>query len=68
MKNAGKALTTGLKQEWQDYGVVGRRVVVGGSLAIAVGMGAAFAFTKPVCPAHPLIGVGNVEFRCPAPK
>lgn len=67
MKAAGSALTQGLREEWDGYGKTGQKIVVAGSLAIAAALGATFALTKPVCPAHPLIGVGNPEFRCPPP-
>lgn len=57
-------LNDGLKEEWHSYGKTGQRVLVAGSIAIAAGLGATFAFTEPVCPTHPIVGVGNPEFRC----
>lgn len=71
MREAGKfitefprALAQGLHQEWQEYGKTGQRVLIAGGTAIALGMAAVYAFTEPKCPAHPMVGVGNPEFRC----
>ena len=61
------ALNDGLKEEWRSYGKTGQRVVVAGSIAVSLGLALTLSLSDPVCPAHPLIGVGNPEFRCPAP-
>lgn len=68
MRAAGKALTQELRAEWDSYGKTGQRVVAGGGILIAAAMAATFAFTKPVCPTHLTVGVGNPEFRCPPPS
>lgn len=71
MREAGKfitkfpsALAQGLRQEWQEAGKTGQIIMVASGAAIAVTMAAVYAFTEPKCPAHPLVGVGNPEFRC----
>lgn len=71
MREAGKfmtefprALAQGLRQEWREAGKTSQIVMVAGGAAIALTMAAVYAFTEPKCPAHPMVGVGNPEFRC----
>ena len=71
MREAGKfitefprALAQGLRQEWQEYGKTGQIAMVASGAAVALAMAAVYTFTEPKCPTHPLVGVGNPEFRC----
>jgi len=68
MRLYGKGLVQGLKSEWDAYGKVGQKILVSGGVAIAIGLGYTFSATEPKCPTHPLVGVGNPEFRCHIPQ
>lgn len=71
MREAGRFMTQfprllgqELKAEWDGYGKTGQRVLIAGGTAIALTMAAVYTFTEPKCPTHPIVGVGNPEFRC----
>lgn len=60
MRTYGKALVTGLRQEWQDAGPTGRKVMVAGTLAIAGVLGVCqYEYGKPIP------GVGNPDLSPP---